>query len=626
MSSDVPPVENVLGSVRTLRIPAQHALHLVTEFGIAQNRSRDLMSKNEQSTGYLAANTSHGTEKIVRRITEFISRSTADCALSIAQTVRALAALADEYLELTQRAERVVQDCRDTLVKIQNSVSELRSISGLSGEPLPGYWKEEVPLHNPTTFREETPRAMDSLLSAGTISRSAQDDRWYWLAVTHNSLLNEVREQQREWKTVERQRVELETATAAAIERAATDLSHARRRLPHRVDVQNRAPLEIAAFNAHASTEKWGNLTPSGQRARNWAQKYSFEIAGSYEFAPEIQQIAATHSLELALQYPERAYFAMGFAGTGLTLQRFIDQTQHLKRTLNTARSQHPGQPYQLLTFGRHNDSLTAVVSVGDMNTADRVTVVVPGMFSHVGNVDTLIAGATNIQHAAQQRTRADARASGTNTATIAFMGYDSPGLLQETRSRQAWLGGHELSRFLGALTAQSETARPTWVGTASHSYGSFTTGEALKVLDRPIQSFASVGSAGLAANTQREDLATEQISAISADPPPVAIGPMPRPTVLAALTAYLTYDAVAPIGQLIGRHSVDPRTLPGATTILNAGTGTRVTTHAIWTPVDAHSHGYLSAGTPSVEAIARMQAGAQPSTSTGQFRKIEVP
>ncbi|WP_406302560.1 alpha/beta hydrolase family protein [Streptomyces sp. NBC_00885] len=117
-----------------------------------------------------------------------------------------------------------------------------------------------------------------------------------------------------------------------------------------------------------------------------------------------------------------------------------------------------PGR--QVLTFdGRDGGRLFEVF--GDLSTADRIAVMVPGAGVSVDNYWRLRSGSTSLQ-----------RASGDRAVVVAWLGYQTPTTvsLAAVTSGRAEEAASGLTSFLRDLGASKPAARTTLV---CHSYGS---------------------------------------------------------------------------------------------------------------------------------------------------------
>lgn len=149
-----------------------------------------------------------------------------------------------------------------------------------------------------------------------------------------------------------------------------------------------------------------------------------------------------------------------------------------------------------LLSFDPDTNHFAEVF--GDIATATEIGIVVGGFDSDLAGYftrSTLRESAMNLQMAASARNR--------STATVAWVGYDAPGLpsrmgllrpLPGLRTRLADRAGRSLDEFVAGIRAQAPQARITVVG---HSYGSVVVAHAVSQ-GTPVDDAVFVGSPGL--------------------------------------------------------------------------------------------------------------------------------
>jgi pimeloyl-ACP methyl ester carboxylesterase len=135
-----------------------------------------------------------------------------------------------------------------------------------------------------------------------------------------------------------------------------------------------------------------------------------------------------------------------------------------------------------------------AIVAVGDPDTARNVAVYVPGMNATLADVSSKIGDAGNMTAGADQ---ADGAAS---TATIMWLGYNSPQVLDWTepvlRYGDARAATSDLTGFVTSLRqVNTEISNLTLVG---HSYGTLVVGEAAAASKLPVDNIVLVGSPGV--------------------------------------------------------------------------------------------------------------------------------
>lgn len=139
------------------------------------------------------------------------------------------------------------------------------------------------------------------------------------------------------------------------------------------------------------------------------------------------------------------------------------------------------GQVAQLLQFDPA-EGLVAI-SRGDLDTADAVGVLVPGInTSPISDLGGLVADAADVAAAAV------AAAPGLAVATVAWLGYRTPIGREAVELRAARTGGPALDRALDGLAA-ARTApgapAPPRVTVLGHSYGTVVTGQAARAPGR---------------------------------------------------------------------------------------------------------------------------------------------
>lgn len=149
----------------------------------------------------------------------------------------------------------------------------------------------------------------------------------------------------------------------------------------------------------------------------------------------------------------------------------------------------------------RHLISLTsdspplAALALGDLDTADNITYAVPGMGTTAEDMGDWSRASKNLF---EQQNRADPTRS---QAVVAWIGYETPpvpieeGGLDVMRNDLAERGGSNLAHDLAAVDCVRPGAR---VNVVAHSYGTTTAAFALMDGGVNVDSFVTLGSAGL--------------------------------------------------------------------------------------------------------------------------------
>ena len=121
-----------------------------------------------------------------------------------------------------------------------------------------------------------------------------------------------------------------------------------------------------------------------------------------------------------------------------------------------------------LLGLDTSTDDGRAIIALGNPDTATDVATLVPGIFNDIGDIGGQI-------------DRADSLGAGNGTATIAWLGYNTPDdLLQANDNGQAAAGAVDLASFQEGLRATHE-GPPSHNTVVGHSYGSTVAGLAAR-------------------------------------------------------------------------------------------------------------------------------------------------
>lgn len=228
-----------------------------------------------------------------------------------------------------------------------------------------------------------------------------------------------------------------------------------------------------------------------------------------------------------------------------------------------------------------------AVEVLGDLDTADRIVVLVPGVDSTLADFDRGLGGVARRAPAVQARAlhaalrQADPAA---RVAVLAWLGYDPPEGLgwAAARSERARTGARALTRLVRTLARQRPTAAITLIG---HSYGALVLGLAAPALPDQVHALVTLGGVGMGVDRAAELRTAAQVWA--AEAPDDWIRRLP------ALRLFGLGHGVRPAARAFGAHRL---------------------------PVDGvHGHdGYLVPGTGTLSAVARIALHRPATTETG--------
>ncbi|HWI33907.1 MAG TPA: alpha/beta hydrolase [Lapillicoccus sp.] len=185
---------------------------------------------------------------------------------------------------------------------------------------------------------------------------------------------------------------------------------------------------------------------------------------------------------------------------------------------------QHDGRQRQLLVFDVSGRSARVAVSVGDVDRADHVAVVVPGFTT---TVQRDLAGSDRLSAELVDQTRHAATLIGDRreVAVVSWLAYDIPQTSDTLNSghsvalrQSAEAGARSLADFLRGVPPERHL---TVVG---HSYGSTTAGLAVASGGTGIDDLVVLGSPGLGVERVTDlEIPAKRIHVLEADDDPVA-------------------------------------------------------------------------------------------------------
>ncbi|MEV0701613.1 alpha/beta hydrolase [Saccharopolyspora sp. NPDC050389] len=185
-------------------------------------------------------------------------------------------------------------------------------------------------------------------------------------------------------------------------------------------------------------------------------------------------------------------------------LQQVNDKIKSLDEVETTIAKEDP--PRQLLVLDSSGERMKAAVGVGNVDTADHVSVFTPGYMTTVQ--DSLGAYDSKMQELVKE-SKAELTRDGKDdsVAAVAWLGYEAPQKSEDTdvfgdsvvSSSSAQEGGEKLNNFYKGIN-ESRDSDPhlTAIG---HSYGSTTTGYALQGGGHGVDDAIIFGSPGVGTN-----------------------------------------------------------------------------------------------------------------------------
>jgi len=305
------------------------------------------------------------------------------------------------------------------------------------------------------------------------------------------------------------------------------------------------------------------------------------------------RDIASRAVLAVAVRDPERVYMLMGFGGQRVGRSDFEEQVDALQKAVDAADisvETLPGpetsKTAQLVGFGVHDGALVAALSLGDLDTANNVTVNVPGMESDVAGMGERVQAAEGLLREAHAVDRKQ------TYAVVSGVGYHAPSPLEVGAPNRSESGAAELASFVDGVFDSRPGDAPDTFTVAAHSYGSTTAVQGLQLTEHQVDSFVSYGSVGFPHGTEIGDVHAGHVYATAAKD-----------------------DPLAPVGQWVGfANRADPLGFDGVQEFSSeAVEGARgVTGHDMWHDSDSDDVGYLSQDSTTLRTLAQIVAGGK--------------
>ena len=171
--------------------------------------------------------------------------------------------------------------------------------------------------------------------------------------------------------------------------------------------------------------------------------------------------------------------------------------TGHLLGEIQKALIAPAGAPARHLVSLDPSGSGTAAIVIGDLEDADYVSYLVPGMFY---TVDTQMVRWADAAQAVYD-TEVEWADRDTTVATVAWIGYETPGMIDFTTLDLAYGGRDAIAASVDGLRAIRGADQP-YLSVIAHSYGSTAAMMALADLGIEVDALAVIGSPGSDAPT----------------------------------------------------------------------------------------------------------------------------
>ncbi len=255
-------------------------------------------------------------------------------------------------------------------------------------------------------------------------------------------------------------------------------------------------------LNAERVAQWWRSLPAVDRSALAVAVP---ELVGNLDGIPFADRNAANRAmLKDSIERLEEERAAAG-RSTAATIGYRIEALDEIRRALG------PGDadPRRTLVSLRIAEQPTAAIALGDLDRADYVSYLIPGMFF---GVRTQIGAWTDTAARLYDEQRswlrvlsaADDLARQRTVASVAWIGYQTPDLLNVGSLDLARQGRDALARSIDGLKAARGAQQP-FVSVLAHSYGSTAALMALSETPTAVDALALVGSPGSPARSVDE-------------------------------------------------------------------------------------------------------------------------
>ncbi len=188
-------------------------------------------------------------------------------------------------------------------------------------------------------------------------------------------------------------------------------------------------------------------------------------------------------------------------AATGRSEEVEAERERHMFDQITRALATVPGaEPRALIGFDPVGAG-TASIVIGDIATADFVTFLVPGMFYTADSQMVEWTASAQSLHDAQTEwigtlADRDPRFVDATVATVSWIGYETPSLVNFTSLELAYGGRDAIAAAVGGLHEIRGDAQP-FVSVIAHSYGSTASMMALRDYGMQLDALGIVGSPG---------------------------------------------------------------------------------------------------------------------------------
>ncbi len=524
---------------------------------------REWRSSLLESGHYVAGQACRGLETALADLVQarprgdwWAGEAAAEASVRHTDAVSRLAVLDDAWAVVSAALGMTV----DAVAAIERLVQEADSVAQLHGLVV----SPEGDVLDPAGLSPGAPEVTALLVQASRLAQEADAT----LAATLSRAITPI--ESNSWNSFGR------SCGDVAIERAAVPAASMLMASPSRLSMSSASPSLSATGGTGADEVAWwGGLTSAEQEQ---AIAEHPDLVGATDGLPAWARDQANRMLldreerlligrEIALRPPQDGLLTslfeaatIGAAGGGARRVEYAQTVSKLAalRAVRQVLGATDGQVRQLLLVDMSGRDAKVAVSVGDVDRAEHVAVLVDGFTTTAGR-DLVGADAAATQLTTLARRESMGWGDRGDVATVTWMGYDAPQLADTFRSSHsvvlrssAEVGSAPLAAFLAGV------GRGRHLTLVGHSYGSTTAGVAVARRDSEVDDLVVMGSPGLGVPTDRLGLPPSNVHVLEADEDLVAdLGWFgPDPDRISGVDVLCTSGGVLPDGST-GLHSL---------------------------------------------------------------------
>lgn len=259
--------------------------------------------------------------------------------------------------------------------------------------------------------------------------------------------------------------------------------------------------LLVSPPDARATESWWDSATPAHKRE---LIEHAPTLIGNLDGIP-FPARAKANAVGLARAIADTSAQLRGVVGKGVRAS--LRQKLETLRQVQDALKPTPGGPTRSLwILDDTTGDLRAAIVIGNLDTAHYISYLVPGMYMSVSQQLVAWTATAQAQYTEQRAWLKRLHGAGEGTtepgvATVAWIGYDTPQLLQIAGLKLADEGSNYLQHSIAGLEAD-RAGDPPYLTVMAHSYGSTAALMALQTGAVEVDALALLGSPGSTAQS----------------------------------------------------------------------------------------------------------------------------